>query len=151
MLYLIRHTDAVDLEPDAARPLSAEGRDQVKRMAHFLRGSGEAAPEEVWHSPFVRARETAAGLAKHLGWKAPLQAVAGLLPDDDPSRMVARLNAVEHGLAEHFVPQFFNLRDLGEEAMSAERVDRGSWTLRRLVRLGAGGDPRWGSPVSGYA
>ncbi len=99
MLYLIRHTDAVDLEPDAARPLSAEGRDQVKRVAAFLRGCGEPPPQEIWHSPLVRARETAAGLATYLGWKAPLQAVAGLQPEDDPRRLVARLNAVEHGLA----------------------------------------------------
>ena len=99
MLYLIRHTDAIDLEPDGARPLSAEGHEQVRRMAAFWRTCGEAPPREVWHSPLVRARETAAGLATLLGWKAPLQAVAGLQPEDDPTRLIPRLNAVEHSLA----------------------------------------------------
>ena len=41
-------------------------------------------PREVWHSPLVRARETAEALSAQLGWKAPLRVMAGLQPEDDP-------------------------------------------------------------------
>ena len=97
MIYLIRHADAVPGDPDEARPLSAEGRRQVRRLASFVqrcRGD-EFAPAEIWHSPLRRAEETAARLAKRAGWKANLRTVEGLQPDDDPSIIAGRLEVTD--------------------------------------------------------
>ncbi|HEX2853250.1 MAG TPA: phosphohistidine phosphatase SixA [Opitutaceae bacterium] len=82
-LYLIRHAHAVDAEEDADRPLSTKGREQVKRLADFLRESETLQPEEIWHSPLRRSKQTAKLLAKRLKLPAPLIEVEGLEPEDD--------------------------------------------------------------------
>lgn len=89
--FLVRHAHAVDLEPDAARPLSAKGHGQITRLAEFLGRSGAFAPDEIWHSPLVRARETAEALASRLRLEARLREVDGLLPEDDPVGVARRL------------------------------------------------------------
>ena len=93
MLYLVRHAQAVDGDDDDARALSPEGRAQVRRLAAFLGASGGMEPAEIWHSPLVRASETAALLAGALGLRVPLRKVAGLRPGDDPGAMAARLQS----------------------------------------------------------
>ena len=98
-LYLIRHAHALDGDDDEARPLSAKGRAQVRRVAAFLRASGVFAPAEIWHSPLVRARQTAELLARRLTLDAPRRAVAGLTPAADPRRMVRRLARERRDLA----------------------------------------------------
>lgn len=98
-LYLIRHAHALDGEDDEARPLSGKGRGQVRRVAAFLRTSGAFAPEEIWHSPLVRARQTAELLARRLTLAAPRRAVAGLRPEDDPRLIVRRLARKGRALA----------------------------------------------------
>lgn len=98
-LYLIRHAHALDAANDAERPLSARGRAQVKRLARFLRTSGEFAPAEIWHSPLVRAVETAEGLARHLSIATPCRAVTGLAPGDEPRVVARRLARAPEALA----------------------------------------------------
>ncbi len=85
LLYLIRHADAVDLADDAARPLSKKGRHQVAELARWLRPSGAVQVTEVWHSPLVRARETAELLVHELKLKAPLSEHRELVSEADPS------------------------------------------------------------------
>lgn len=99
MLYLIRHADAVDLHPDEARPLSERGREQVKALAKFLERTDAFSPEEIWHSPLVRARETAELLAKHLKFAGPLRETAGLRPEDDPREIARKLAKLDHAVA----------------------------------------------------
>jgi phosphohistidine phosphatase len=91
MLYLIRHADAVDGDVDAERPLSAKGLGQVRHLARFLKESGVLEVREVWHSPLVRARQTAEGLGAGAGWRAALRETKGLLADDEPGTLAARL------------------------------------------------------------
>ena len=98
-LYLIRHAQALDGDDDAARPLSGKGRAQVRRVAAFLRASGTFAPAAIWHSPLVRARQTAELLARRLALDAPRRAVAGLTPEDDPCLIVRRLAREGRALA----------------------------------------------------
>ena len=63
-LYILRHADAVDRAPtDALRELTPKGLSQASRVAAFLRPL-ERRPEIVLTSPFVRARQTAAAIAK---------------------------------------------------------------------------------------
>jgi phosphohistidine phosphatase len=99
VLYLIRHADAVDSEPDSERALSERGRGEIRRLANFLRAGRPPAPEEIWHSPFLRARDTAALLAADLGWTARAQVVPGLEPDDALGPIAARIAAAERPLA----------------------------------------------------
>jgi len=102
MLYLIRHADATDGQPDEERRLSAEGRRQVRRLAAFLKRCRSAEldePGEVWHSPLLRAEETAALLAKRAGWESNLRVVEDLRPDDDPAIIAERLESFGRPLA----------------------------------------------------
>jgi phosphohistidine phosphatase len=99
MIFLMRHADAVSDEEDPVRPLSRKGREQVGRVCALLKKNPAFKPDEIWHSPLARSRETADLLAKGLGLKAPLMGVAGISPDDDPSRIAAVLDAAEGDIA----------------------------------------------------
>jgi phosphohistidine phosphatase len=90
-LYLVRHAHAVDAADDAARELSKKGREQVKTLGKFLLEREIFTPAAIWHSPLVRARETAELLAKHVRLAARPSETAGLLPEDDPAVIVARV------------------------------------------------------------
>jgi phosphohistidine phosphatase len=91
LLYLIRHAHAVDRADDAARELSKKGRGQAKALGKFLRAREIFAPAAFWHSPLLRARETAELLAEHAKLSAKLVETKGLLPEDDPADIVGRL------------------------------------------------------------
>lgn len=66
-LYFVRHGQAShDAPTDAARPLTAKGEDDVRRMASVLAQLG-AAPQHIYASPRVRAQQTAAIIAQALG------------------------------------------------------------------------------------
>jgi phosphohistidine phosphatase len=98
-IYLIRHAHALDGKDDAARPLSKKGRGQIRTMARFLRRSGALATREFWHSPMVRAVDTARLLAQRLEGRARLTPVAGLLHEDKPAIMARRLNKLRRPVA----------------------------------------------------
>lgn len=72
-LYLIRHADAVPLTPeigeDAERPLTGEGRDQARRLAHGLQRRSVKI-DLVLSSPYLRARQTAEGMLSD--WAPPV-------------------------------------------------------------------------------
>jgi phosphohistidine phosphatase len=98
-LWLVRHAHALDGDDDAVRPLSAKGRAQVKRLAEFLRVSGSFAPAKLWHSPLVRARQTADLQAEKLQLIAPLCGVASLAPGNSPQAIARRLARMARPLA----------------------------------------------------
>lgn len=91
LLYLIRHADAVDMASDAARPLSKKGRNQVAELARVLGRAGAFNPGEIWHSPLVRARETAELLAHELKLKPAFSEHRELVPEADPAVIVRKL------------------------------------------------------------
>jgi phosphohistidine phosphatase len=98
-LYLIRHAHAIAAVNDAERPLSAKGRAQVKRLARFLRTGDRFAPTEIWHSPLVRAAETAKLLARGLQSDVPPREAADIAPEDDPHNLARRLARAPESLA----------------------------------------------------
>jgi phosphohistidine phosphatase SixA len=65
-LYLVRHTEAASGEPDELRPLTAEGREAARELGRRLAAEG-VRPDAVLTSPLLRARETAAELARATG------------------------------------------------------------------------------------
>lgn len=101
LLYLVRHAHAVTVEENPARPLSERGRADAARIGAFLRASGVCRPAQLWHSPLVRARETAQLFVTGLRLDALLVETPDLLPDDDPDDIAHRLAEypVTHDLA----------------------------------------------------
>lgn len=65
-VYLIRHAKAEDGEPDEQRQLTPEGREQAKVLAERLRAD-RVQPDAVLTSPLLRARQTAAEVARAMG------------------------------------------------------------------------------------
>jgi phosphohistidine phosphatase SixA len=63
-LFLVRHAHSDPGDPDSLRPLSARGRQQARELAERL---APRAPDTVLASPLLRARETAAAIAKAAG------------------------------------------------------------------------------------
>ena len=93
-VYIVRHGHAADATNDSARPLSVRGRDEVTRLGQFaLRAQVKVA--QVWHSPKLRAKETAELLARTAQLGAPLIERTGLLPEDDPNDVLAELDRLK--------------------------------------------------------
>jgi phosphohistidine phosphatase len=91
LLHLIRHGHALAADQDAGRPLSPQGRNDVERLAAHLRAAPAGMPATLWHSPYRRARETAALLAQHAGRQVMLVGKSFLTPDDDPAKIAGLL------------------------------------------------------------
>jgi phosphohistidine phosphatase len=68
-LYLVRHAEAADGEPDELRPLTAEGRRAARELGELMAAEG-IRPDAVLTSPLLRARETGAELARPAGIEA---------------------------------------------------------------------------------
>jgi phosphohistidine phosphatase len=99
LLYFIRHAHALDALDDDARELSPKGERQIERLAKFFGQTTAFRPTEMWHSPVVRAGETARRLARALPLKIRLAEVDGLRPESDPSDIVPRLAHAPERLA----------------------------------------------------
>ena len=65
-LYLVRHAKAAAGEPDDLRPLTPEGHADARALGERLARDG-ARPAAIISSPLLRARETAAELARSFG------------------------------------------------------------------------------------
>jgi phosphohistidine phosphatase len=68
-VYLVRHAEAASGDPDETRPLTPAGRAAARELGQRL-AAGGARPATVLSSPLLRARETAAELARALGCEA---------------------------------------------------------------------------------
>jgi phosphohistidine phosphatase len=91
LLYLVRHAHASDAADDAIRPISDRGEREIKQLAGILARSSAFRPSEIWHSPLVRARETAELVTTALQLKPVMRESASLLPEADPVAVVAAL------------------------------------------------------------
>ncbi|MBL9094261.1 MAG: histidine phosphatase family protein [Planctomycetaceae bacterium] len=73
-LYIIRHAWAEEPGPqwadDSQRPLTADGRKRFRKVVEALAERGFA-PQVIATSPYVRARETADLIVRHLGRNTP--------------------------------------------------------------------------------
>jgi phosphohistidine phosphatase len=98
MIYLVRHADAVSDEENPIRPLSEKGRGQMARVCGILRTIPSFRPDEIWHSPLERSRETAELLARGLRLSAPVVLKPGLEPDDYPGGIAAVLAAEKRNI-----------------------------------------------------
>lgn len=83
-LYVARHAEAENEARGGERPLTEAGRQDARRVARALAAAGVSVAQ-VWHSPKLRARETADLLAGAVGAGAGLEERADLQPLSDPS------------------------------------------------------------------
>lgn len=98
-IYLIRHAHAEDGAKDALRPLSKKGLKQIRAVGRWLRKAEILEADEFWHSPLVRARDTAELLAEQVQSDATLVEVSGLKPTDDPQAIARRLGDLRRPVA----------------------------------------------------
>ena len=148
-LFLLRHAEAEDLAPDHARPLSAHGRATIKHLAAFLaRRHLAVSPTALWHSPLLRARQTATLFCESAGLTIPLHEVDGLRPMDDPRLMLERLNQTQEpvllvGHNPHF-ELLANLLLLGDDRRAQPPVvNIPKASLLRFRRIGSGPRACW--------
>jgi phosphohistidine phosphatase len=65
-LYVVRHAEAAPGDPDELRPLTPAGKEQARSLGERLAREGVRL-DALLSSPLLRARETAAAIAKPLG------------------------------------------------------------------------------------
>lgn len=91
-LYFLRHGRAVESSgwdgPEPERPLTPEGRSELRQVARGLRWIAPA-PVAFYTSPYTRARETAELVAQALG--APVIRADELMPGADLDGLAAVL------------------------------------------------------------
>ncbi len=149
-IYLVQHGAAVSKDENPKKPLSDNGREDVKRIASFLARSRLSAARVI-HSGKLRALETALLLAEVLGpGHLVEEAASGLAPNDSTddffaaidgwtedtiivghlpfmSRMAARLvTGDEDETVVHFKP--------GSVACLGRGENGGGWTVQWFIR-----------------
>jgi phosphohistidine phosphatase len=91
-IYLTQHGLALPKDVDPDRPLSSQGRDDVRRLADFL-GTADIQVEQVLHSGKTRAAQTATILAEVLLADGQPRAQPGLGPNDPVETLSAAIAA----------------------------------------------------------
>lgn len=93
-LYIVQHGLAKSEEEDPERPLSDEGRSQSEKVAVHL-AYMNVGVDRIFHSPKLRAKETALIFARQLEPLAIAAQRDGLAPKDDPAIWKERLQGEE--------------------------------------------------------
>jgi len=93
-LYLIQHAMAKSKEEDPARPLSEKGKEDIRKVAGFLKGYGKSRIREIKHSGKTRAEQTAQVLAKVLSPPEGISQADGLEPLADTKIWVKRIASI---------------------------------------------------------
>jgi phosphohistidine phosphatase len=91
-LCLIQHGEAKPEEEDPERPLSETGIQETEGIAAKLQQLNTK-PTRIFHSPKLRARQTADLFASAL--KSPAEEIEGLKPKDDPTIIKEKLQTLE--------------------------------------------------------
>ena len=85
LVYLMRHGEAVSEREDPARPLSRQGETDVRELAGLLAHRFRLMPGHIFHSPKLRAAQTASIISQALPLAPAPEEMDGLRPSDDPA------------------------------------------------------------------
>ena len=101
-IYLMRHGVArepgeADYEVDSLRPLTANGRDHIAKIARALRKL-DVKPDLILSSPYVRAEQTATILAKEFDLQKHLILSELLVPEGKAEEIIGAI--VENDMAD---------------------------------------------------
>lgn len=135
-VLLIRHgqAEAAAFGGDAARVLTAEGRDGIAAVGRGLAALG-VRPDALWHSPYARATETAMLLASVLGLPGgALRAEPLLEPEAAPDR--AARAVVDAGARCLVCVSHMPLLPQLAGKLGGARLDFGTGTVARFGLLG---------------
>ena len=99
-IYLMQHGDAKPEDEDSERPLSETGREETKAIAAKLKDLNRK-PSKIFHSPKLRAKQSAEILASTLGSEA--EETKGLKPKDNPEIIKEKLSLLENTKTYFFV------------------------------------------------
>lgn len=91
-VYLVRHGDAVSSQSDPKRPLSEQGRADVRKVASSIKPLGISV-EHIWHSGKLRAAQTAEILADSVKMEKGCSEHEALDPNDDVTAIADELDA----------------------------------------------------------
>ena len=89
-LYLVQHAKAASKEADPQRPLTEEGRRDIRKVAEFIKPL-KLSVDYLWHSGKNRAQQTAEILAKVVEVRKEMATHDGLAPNDDVTPLQAEL------------------------------------------------------------
>jgi phosphohistidine phosphatase len=93
-LYLVRHGDAKREEEDSSRALSEKGVHDIARIASYV-SQLNFPVIRIFHSPKLRARQTAEILFDYLKPIKGLLEVDGLSPIDSPDMWAGRIQNMQ--------------------------------------------------------
>ena len=83
-LYIIRHGDALIKPNDSQRPLSKKGKEEIHQIGSFLSQKENITITTLFHSPKLRALQTAQILQTYIRSANGLIESKGLKPLDNP-------------------------------------------------------------------
>ncbi len=146
-LYLVRHGEAKKEAEDSAQGLTDKGIEDVRRTASSVRA---LIPQlsEIYHSPKLRARQTAAILAEDLKPERGISQSDNLLPLDDPALWALRILGIADNvmLVGHlpFLGRLAGLLLCGDKektcvefaaaaTLCLNRSDEGRWSVRWMI------------------
>jgi phosphohistidine phosphatase len=93
LVYLVRHGEAKSNEENPSRPLSDNGERDITAMAELMAYRVRMFPGRIYHSPKLRAVQTAAIIGEKLQHAPELVESEGLSPTDDPAVWAERLES----------------------------------------------------------
>lgn len=147
-LYLLQHGDSLPEEVDSERPLSPQGREDVRRLSNFV-GNAGIRVGRVLHSGKTRARQSAEIIAQKMAPGLATESAAGLNPNDPVEPVAEQIrNWSQDMLLVGHMPFMGRLggmlvcgnRDLSLVAFKPgtlaclERDDQGRWSLAWVLR-----------------
>lgn len=94
-VYLVQHAKAKSKDEDPDRPLTDEGRAELRGVAEILRAADDVPVDRIHHSGKVRARQTASILSDVLATGAEPGEADDLGALDEPAGWAERLQETE--------------------------------------------------------
>jgi len=93
-LYLVQHGEAKPKEVNELRPLTEKGKNDVSKMAIFLKSAGVKV-DTIWHSEKQRSIETAEIIGREVSPRTGLKKKEGLAPNDPVDKWQDTLERTE--------------------------------------------------------
>ena len=93
-LFLLRHANARDTFPDHERELSDIGWKQLEAVSNVIDSAHFCNVAQIWHSPYLRAVQTATAFKENLKIDAPLMEISTITPEDNPYEVARMASAL---------------------------------------------------------
>lgn len=139
-LYLVQHGNAAVKEIDPDRSLTVRGKDDVGKVAGFIRSLNISA--QLWHSGKRRAAQTAEILAEAMTVKGGVSGKEGLSPNDDVKQIKEQIESADEDvmIVGHlpFLGKLVSLLVTGNESKEIVTYKQGG-----MVCLECGEDKLW--------